>query len=771
MKAIFLPAIALMGRLKFSMKFTLVSFLFVAPLIMVMIILTKDIVSRIKFTEKERIGVEYNLPAMKFLQHVQQHRGLASALLNGDSSFKSKVETKQADVALDIRMLDDVEQKYGAALKTGEQLKILKGKWLDLQNNLTNLTGKQSYDAHTALAEQTLVFLNYVADQSNLTLDTDIDSYYLMDTLVNKLPTLAEAMGQTRAFGTGVVTRKKMLPEEKVQLLTLTANARVALTSAQKNLQTAFRENSALKSPLEEPLHKLQSATNFLDTAKSQVIDAANITIQPADYLAVATQAINDSLDLNYAVAPVLDQLLQARIAKIINERNMIIGASAFALLLAAYLLVGFLLSVKRTLAQLSKTVNQVAAGDLTGSLDVASKDEIGDIAVVVQSMVVKFKQVIEGQQRAVDAANHGNFKARVDLTGLEGFQKDMGDGLNQLMATMDASIEDVVRVMSAVSDGDLTKTIEKSYDGEFGKLKDYTNSTVTKLSRVVEEVNNNAEALVNASEQVSATAQSLSQASSEQAAGVEETSASLEQMTASISQNTENAKVTDGIATKAAQEAIQGGSAVETTVAAMNQIAKKISIIDDIAYQTNLLALNAAIEAARAGEHGKGFAVVAAEVRKLAERSQVAAQEIGEVASGSVALAEKAGQLLGEMVPNINKTSSLVQEITAASQEQSAGVSQINSAVNQLSQTTQHNASSSEELAATAEEMSGQAEQLRQLMSFFKLTGVERTQEVHSMYKAPAARSVPRQQRGVTVKNSYASEASQPHDSGFTRF
>ncbi|MDP9125522.1 MAG: methyl-accepting chemotaxis protein, partial [Pseudomonadota bacterium] len=130
------------------------------------------------------------------------------------------------------------------------------------------------------------------------------------------------------------------------------------------------------------------------------------------------------------------------------------------------------------------------------------------------------------------------------------------------------------------------------------------------------------------------------------------------EQMTASISQNTENAKITDGMATKAATEATEGGEAVRATVVAMKQIAQKIGIIDDIAYQTNLLALNAAIEAARAGEHGKGFAVVAAEVRKLAERSQVAAQEIGTVASSSVELAEKAGRLLDMIVPNIRKTS-----------------------------------------------------------------------------------------------------------------
>jgi methyl-accepting chemotaxis protein len=207
-------------------------------------------------------------------------------------------------------------------------------------------------------------------------------------------------------------------------------------------------------------------------------------------------------------------------------------------------------------------------------------------------------------------------------------------------------------------------------------------------------------------------------------------------------------------MATQAATQAAEGGEAVKATVSAMKQIAQKIGIIDDIAYQTNLLALNAAIEAARAGEHGKGFAVVAAEVRKLAERSQVAAQEISTVASSSVELAEKAGHLLDQMVPSIKKTSDLVQEITAASEEQSSGVSQINSAVSQLSQTTQQNASSSEELAATSEEMSSQAEQLQRTMAFFKMTEGRAVPVSPTTSASPRKPSAPSRGRAVAMRS-----------------
>jgi len=329
------------------------------------------------------------------------------------------------------------------------------------------------------------------------------------------------------------------------------------------------------------------------------------------------------------------------------------------------------------------------------------------------------------------DASDHGDAlyaHARLLIFIVIGLCFLMGTGtaafiVRLLMRQLGGEPKYVAEIAGRVAQGDLSVHVE-TRTGDTSSALFAMKTMVRRLSEVVAGVNSAAESLASASEQVSATSQSLSQGASEQASSVEETTASVEQINASIGQNAENADITNQLATKASTEATEGGNAVGKTSDAMKEIAKKISIIDDIAYQTNLLALNAAIEAARAGEHGKGFAVVAAEVRKLAERSQVAAQEIGELAGSSVELAEKASRLLTSVVPSIVKTADLVQEISAASQEQTSGVGQINTAMNMLSTLTQQNASASEQLAATSEEMSGQAQQLQETMRFFKVDG-----------------------------------------------
>ena len=401
--------------------------------------------------------------------------------------------------------------------------------------------------------------------------------------------------------------------------------------------------------------------------------------------------------------------------------------------------------------------------GDLNAPMDKlpGKKAFIND---TIENVRARIKELVSDTETLVSAAAQGQLGVRADASKHQGDYRKIVQGINDTLDNIVLPVNEAIAVLMEVEKGNLNKKVVGIYKGQLDDFKNTVNNTTDKLSEIISDVRNAADNLASASEEISATAQSMSQSSSEQAASVEETSAAIEQMSASINQNTENAKITDSMASKASKEATEGGQSVQQTVVAMRQIADKISIIDDIAYQTNLLALNAAIEAARAGEHGKGFAVVAAEVRKLAERSQVAAQEIGELASSSVSKAETAGQLLDEIVPSIQKTSDLVQEISAASLEQSSGASQINMAMNQLNQITQQNASASEELAATAEEMSGQAELLQRAMSFFQEAANARAREVKARQHAKAGASAAHRAAPVSTP-SFASE------SEFTRF
>lgn len=275
--------------------------------------------------------------------------------------------------------------------------------------------------------------------------------------------------------------------------------------------------------------------------------------------------------------------------------------------------------------------------------------------------------------------------------------------------------------VVRSIAHGDLTVQIQLN-NADHSSLLAAMKGMNERLKTVIREIRMSSDSVASATQQIASSSESLSQNASEEAANVEETSSAVEQISSTVAQNSDNAKVTDEIASKSSKQAQEGGEAVKQTVLAMHQIASKIGIIDDIANQTNLLALNAAIEAARAGEHGKGFAVVAIEVRKLAERSQIAAREIEDVAGQSVKLSERAGILFDELLPSIRKTADLVQEISAASREQSTGLGQINESILQLNKTAQATAAAAEELSSTAEEMNSQAFHLQGIVKYFKV-------------------------------------------------
>ncbi len=363
--------------------------------------------------------------------------------------------------------------------------------------------------------------------------------------------------------------------------------------------------------------------------------------------------------------------------------------------------------------------------------------DENGEQSgIVMEWKDYSEQEAIEDElHQLIESAQAGDLGQRLDLQKHHGFLKRMGEGINALIEINESFIDETIEVVSAMARGDISRTLQGDYSGDFGRLKEHVNQTVCRLRDIISKIRQTTDFLREDAYRIAQGNNELRQRSEEQASSLEQSAASLEEITGTVKNNAINAHEANTTAEATRQKARDTEELVKQTIEAMAQIcrsSRKISditgVIDEIAFQTNLLALNAAVEAAHAGDQGQGFAVVAAEVRELAQRSSEAAREIkllieesGNKVMTGTELVNRSGESLQEIIEDVSIVAAQITQITQAGDEQTIGIEMINRSINEIDAVTQQNKALGQQTALASQDLCDKTRELASLVDFFR--------------------------------------------------
>jgi len=398
------PATALMNKLNCSKKMLLISIAFITPLIITLYLLVSEQMVAVKFAENEITGVEYIVPVRRLIQHFPEHRGMTNAYLAGNESFKAKILAKRKQLAEDIRLIDEVDQKLGAKFGTSSQWSRIKSTWSRLESEAFNGPAKDVFARHTALIAEVLDLVKNISDSSNLTLDPELDSFYIKEAIVNLLPQVVENLGQARGVSSGLAARQEVSNQESIKLTSLISTVQKNINDLKRGMQVLGQANSNLSNKIGSQVQQtIVGSEGYLNFLTTEILNAKQINVQSSTVFSKGTTTIKANFNILDTLVPELDGLLEQRIDGLYSKMTIVLSTVAIIIMLAIYLFAGFYQSFETAIAKLQETAKILASGNLVPRAQLDNEDEFADLAVAFNSMADQFSDVIRQLEVSID--------------------------------------------------------------------------------------------------------------------------------------------------------------------------------------------------------------------------------------------------------------------------------------------------------------------------------------------------------------------------------
>ena len=460
----FWHSINFMRNVSLFKKLAVVIVVLIIPAAVLTAMLVMDKTSAIEFAENEINGLEYIAPVKKLMSHVAQHRGMTSGYLKGDKSFLPKLINKRKEIESDIAAIEDVHQRYSKiAVEGGKYISNIKTYWANDDLRSETVNPSDNFNLHTSMVKEVIALVRYIGDASNLTLDPDLDSFYLVNIAIVTVPDLINQLGILRGLGSGILASGEMSLDRRIEFHKLIYSVDEAIQSIKSNIAVASDVNAELRGATQASFAEFaDKADEFLETVKRETINAKQLTMNPGKYFEMGSAAIAGTVGLNNAATEFLSMLIQDRIE--LETSNMIwtVGLVLLLITLSVLTAIAVVMAVVNPINLAVSVFEKIGSGKFDSDIEVLSKDETGVLLNELGSLQKRLDTDISTARN--EAIKTGRIKSGLDSASANVVLTDNEYNIiymNSAAGTMFHDIEESIK--ATVSNFDADAIIGKS--------------------------------------------------------------------------------------------------------------------------------------------------------------------------------------------------------------------------------------------------------------------------------------------------------------------